>query len=158
MSIKSPLLAMDLRPFVNEAAGKLGYFEPSITEWMVARMLEAEDRGSDLELVLDEGWREHLTNSGLVDPARALSLTYRRARASARDHAYRTRTLPLLTREPPVFPAVMFLAAPNEPCAEAKALDRTVHRFPPELPLQNCDREVCGCSWRTMTKRELEKS
>lgn len=26
----------------------------------------------------------------------------------------------------------------------------------PELPQPGCDREICGCSWRVLTKREAE--
>lgn len=155
MAIRSPLLAMDLLPFVSEAVERLGYFRPSITEWMVAKLLAAEARGSDLERVLDDGWQEHLTATGLADPIHAVSVTYRRARAAARDSAYRARTMPLLTREPPIFPGVIFTAALQSPCAAAVALDRSTHRLPQALPLPDCDREVCGCFWRTLSKQEM---
>ena len=157
MAIRSPLLEMDLKPFVLEAVARLGYFEPSIVEWMIAEMLAAEARGTDLSRVMDDDWRRHLTAKGLENPEHAVTTTYRRARARARDHAYRVRTMPLLTREPPIFPAIIFHAAPQSPCAAAVALDRSVHRLPPELPLPGCDREVCGCSWRSVSKWELDR-
>ena len=157
MAIRSPLLEMDLKPFILEAVDRLGYFEPSIAPWMTAKMLAAEARGADLARVIDDDWHRHLTTKGLENPQHAVTTTYLRARAAARDHAYRARTMPLLIREPPIFPAIVFCAAPKCPCAAAIILDRTMHRLPPDLPLPGCDNEVCGCSWRTVSKLEIER-
>lgn len=157
MTIQSPLVEMELRPFVEEAVIALGYFAPSIAEWMIVKMKAAEARGADLERVIDDDWREHLTPKGKECPLHAVTTTYRRARRAARDHAQRARTMPLLTRDPPIFPAVVFSEAIQDPCAAAHAIDRSLHRLPPALPLPGCDREVCGCSWRAVSKPELER-
>jgi hypothetical protein len=156
-AIESPLMTMDLEPYVAEAVGALGYFKPDAIVWFVQSMRKAEKRGTDLDRVMDDRWREYLSEAGNADPLHAVTTTYRRARARARDEAQRQRTLPLLKREPPIFPAVIFHKAPQDPCVPASDIDRSVHRLPPELPLPGCDREICGCSWRTVSKWELDR-
>lgn len=170
---------IELTPFVEEAVRALGYVDEGAIPWLTSQIAEYGNRnngrsirsaGSRLDKAarVDRGlpatgeplslevWNV-LTAEGRLDPVNRFDNTCWRALNAARRALTRERDLQSLQTMSAIIKGVRFLAAPQDPCPPASALDQQTLREPPHLPLSGCDRDACACSWRTISKFEIDR-
>lgn len=151
-----------MQSHAEEAARHLGYIDMAkiddFVAWLVALW------GSDPRSASFYGTpRPHhvLTPKGMESPNQHVDASFWRATNGLRRQMQRERDLRVMYRSDgsrsPMFAAIMFMAKPQDPCAASAAIHRTIHAEHVALPLPDCDREVCGCQWRLITRRELGK-
>lgn len=167
LKVKSEVL--EVEPFVREAARALGYVREDCVEWLAKEIAkyffhgkadyhirregeqltkdEKKALGLDPYTHLSQKVFDCLTEKGLRDPLENFRTTCSRITKNLFREAERRKLARMANKKFKVFKHVQFRTGPREPCAAARKLADRI--FPigqqPDLPLKDCDREVCSC-------------
>lgn len=170
---------IELSPFVDEAISALGYIQPVAAPWLVRQIVRygVHDNGRSIrkagsllspeeriergvpgteEPFTHEAWNA-LTELGRLDPVRRFDRTCLRSFNAARSALTRQGDLRALAHANSVFAGARFIMAMRTPCWAARDLHGQILPEPPVLPLTSCDRDICACSWRLLSKREVSR-
>lgn len=170
---------VDLLPYVREAIAALGFVREGAAEWLAEQIAVHADRtngraireaGTRLSKAerTERGlpaWNGHLshevwealTDRGRVAPVEHFDDTCGRALRGARLRLQAERAARTL-RPRGMFAGVLMSPPPGAGLCEAgMAHVGEFMSMPPELPFAGCDRNVCRCSWRVITKTEADK-
>lgn len=169
----------DIRPFVDEAIASLKLVRAESASWLseMAAIYATRNQGrsireagtrlskterNDLGIPPEiwghlsrEAWCA-LTDLGKCDPISAFDDTVSRAITNARNFLRGRAAKKVLRND--VFAGVIMTMPPAIGVCEVG--EREVGKFleePPALPFLSCDRRVCRCSWRVITKREKDR-
>ncbi|RTL99757.1 hypothetical protein EJV44_04560 [Ancylobacter aquaticus] len=170
---------VDLLPYVREAIATLGFVQEGAAEWLAGQIAVHADRTNGRS-IRDAGtrltqaeraerglppWNGHLshevwgalTDAGREAPVERFDDTCWRALRGARQRLQAERAGRIL-RPRGMFAGILMSAAPRVGlCDVGLAHVGEFTPTPPELPFHGCDRHVCGCMWRAITKTEAEK-
>lgn len=169
---------IDLLPYVREAIDALGFVREESAEWLAAQIAIHADRGAGrgireagarLTKVEREerglpAWNGHLshevwqalTDRGREAPVEHFDDTCGRAVCGARLQLQRERTEKLLRPGGP-FAGVLTSGASDRLCDAGIAHLGEFRPLPPDLPFDGCNRNVCLCGWRAITKTQAAK-
>jgi hypothetical protein len=103
-----------------------------------------------------EVW-DALTAAGRDDPVQSFDDTVSRAIKLARNSAQTLAAARALRAG--VFAGIKIGPPPGiGVCASGMAMVGKVLDAPPNLPFPGCDRRICSCSWRLVSRWEIERS
>lgn len=170
---------VEMRPFVDEAISALGLVHLECADWLAEAIVEHANRNHGRS-IRESGTRlstaqrlalglpkygdghlsvevwEALTELGREDPVRSFDDTVVRALSNARNTVQKIGALRSLRNG--FFAGVKIGPAPGIGlCAAGMAMVGKVLPEPPDLPFPDCDRRYCGCSWRSVTRWELQR-
>ena len=170
---------IDLLPHVLEAVRALGFIRPEAVEWLAGELVSAANKNGGRTIReggtrFDKGertaigspaWGDYfsreawgaLTEKGRTDPVVNFDDTCARAIRSAREEAQRLRAYRVLRPGGPFAGAKIGPAPAIGLCAAGMAMVGRVLSEPPELPFPGCTYNVCRCSWRLISKEDMDQ-
>lgn len=162
--MRSPLLDIDLRPFFLDAASALGLIREDSIDWFVAKAHTPSGLWRGPEAIRRDwghGWISTLTERGMLDPVSSFDDSYWHAISNARRAQRFRKEATILTRgvsDGRFFPAALLTvsAVPEGYCSSSDAMGNKLLSHHPELPWPGCQQRVCRCSWRLVSRTELE--